>query len=166
MALKRKTGESKGGQQLCLVRWVEDDQVGVMPVSSVSKDYKPRVGVMVDMPVGKERQHRYKAEILKISSKLLTSWVAQIVNFLAVAATIANRVELSKLCDALVNFEITPEDIVNDDQPSENQDGQNIDSTVDLCDSTSNSEEVHGYTISAKKPKKVSIACQRLWLLF
>ena len=164
MALKRKSGESKGGQQLCLVRWVEDDQVGVMPVSSVSKDYKPRVGVTVDMRW--KGKTTYKAEILKISSKLLTSWVAQIVNFLAVAATIANRVELSKLCDALVNFEITPEDIVNDDQPSENQDGQSIDSTVDLCDSTSNSEEVHGYTISAKKPKKVSIACQRLWLVF
>ena len=85
MALKRKTGESKAGQQLCLVCWVENDQVGVMPVSSVSKDYKPRVGVTVDMRW--KGKITYKAEILKISSKLLTSWVAQIVNFLAVAAT-------------------------------------------------------------------------------
>ena len=84
--------------------------------------------------------------------------MAQIINFLAVAATIANRVELSKFCDALVNFEITPEDIIHD-QPSENQDGQSIDSTVDLCDSTSNSEEVHSYTISAKKPKKLGQYC-------
>ena len=68
MALKRKRAEAKGvpaTPQFCLVRWIEDDQVGVMPVSSVSKDSKPVVGAEVDMRW--KGKAVYKAEILKIS---------------------------------------------------------------------------------------------------
>ena len=68
MALKRKSTEARvapAGPELCLVRWIIDDRVGVMPVSSVDKNCKPRVGVTVDVKwKGKEK---FQAEILKIS---------------------------------------------------------------------------------------------------
>ena len=61
--------------------------------------------------------------------------------------------ELNKLCNVLIKFEIIPEDIIADGD----QDKQSIDITVDLevCDSTSSL----GFppTKAVKRPKKVEI---------
>ena len=65
MALKCKRAEAKGVPATSVVRWIEDDQVGIMPVSSVSKDSKPVVGAVLDMRW--KVKAVYKAEILKIS---------------------------------------------------------------------------------------------------
>ena len=59
---------ASSSKQFVLVRWTEDEMVGVMPISAVMKDYTPQVGAVVKMKWrGKQV---YEAEILKISGKL------------------------------------------------------------------------------------------------
>lgn len=68
MVLKCKRAQAKGvpaTPQFCLVQWIVDDQVSVMPVSSVSKDSKPVVGAVVG--IRWKGKAVYKADILKIS---------------------------------------------------------------------------------------------------
>jgi len=50
-----------------LVRWLDDERVGVMPSSAVKNDEKAYVGSFVEFRWGKSF---YDAEILKISRKL------------------------------------------------------------------------------------------------
>ena len=53
-------------KQFTLVRWIEDDTVGVMPLSAVEgKDCMPCVGATVDMRWRGKKT--YEAEILRIS---------------------------------------------------------------------------------------------------
>lgn len=49
-----------------LVRWYEDESVGVMPISSVQKGEKVYVGATVNM---KFKGKTYEAEILKLSGE-------------------------------------------------------------------------------------------------
>jgi len=50
-----------------LVRWLDDEQEGVMPSSALKNDEKAYVGSFVEFHWGKSF---YNAEILKISRKL------------------------------------------------------------------------------------------------
>ena len=53
-------------KQFTLVRWIEDDTIGVMPISAVEgKDCMPCVGASIDMHWRGKKT--YKAEILRIS---------------------------------------------------------------------------------------------------
>lgn len=71
-------------------------------------------------------------------------------------STLGNRVELNKLCNALVNFEITPEDLILlEEQDVENQHSSNSAIEFVVCDSTSNSEAPVYAKSAAKKLKQV-----------
>ena len=61
-------GTGSSSKQFALVRWTEDEKVGVMPISAVVKDYTPYVGAIVKMRWRGKKL--YEAEILKISGKL------------------------------------------------------------------------------------------------
>lgn len=65
---------AKGGsssKKFVLVRWMEDETVGVMPISAVMEDYTPYSGAIVKMRWRGKKL--YDAEILKISGKLAAS---------------------------------------------------------------------------------------------
>ena len=53
--------------RFALVRWVEEESVGVMPLSAVKKNSNIFVGAIVEM---KFKKAFYDAEVLKISGKL------------------------------------------------------------------------------------------------
>jgi len=56
-------------KEFILVRWLERDQIGVMPISAIVKEHKAYVGAIVGLKwKGKQV---YDAEILKISRKWL-----------------------------------------------------------------------------------------------
>ena len=61
-----KRGNSN--KQFALVRWTEDEAVGVMPISMVMQDYTPYAGAIVKMRWRGKKL--YDAEILKILGKL------------------------------------------------------------------------------------------------
>ena len=64
--------------------------------------------------------------------------------------------ELNKLCNALVNFEITPEDLILlEEQDVENQHSSNSAIEFVVYDSTSNSEAPVYAKSAAKKLKQV-----------
>ena len=64
--------------------------------------------------------------------------------------------ELNKLCNALVNFEITLEDLILlEEQDVENQHSSNSAIESVVCDSTSNSEAPVNAKSVAKKLKQV-----------
>ncbi len=56
-------------KRFMLVRWLVDETVGVMPLTSVKKDHTPRVGAYVE---AKYQGKFYEAEILKISGESRT----------------------------------------------------------------------------------------------
>lgn len=64
-------GDTGSRKQFALVRWTEDEMVGVMPISAVMKDYTPYVGAVVKMKWRGKKA--YEAEILKISGKLFSN---------------------------------------------------------------------------------------------
>ncbi|XP_019860258.1 PREDICTED: uncharacterized protein LOC100637058 isoform X2 [Amphimedon queenslandica] len=72
-----------------LVRWLEDEKVGVMPVSAAKTGVKPYVGAYID--VKWTRGKYYEAEILRISN---------------------DRQSLNKWCDQLINLEVTKEELL------------------------------------------------------
>ena len=53
-------------KKFAVVRWVDEESVGVMPLSAVRSGQKPYVGSFVEM---KYQSKYYEAEILKIDSK-------------------------------------------------------------------------------------------------
>ena len=67
MAAGCTDARSCNGKEFALVRWLEDETVGVMPLSSVKKGYNPFAGATVKMKWRGKRE--YEAEILKISRK-------------------------------------------------------------------------------------------------
>lgn len=54
-----------------LVRWIEDEKIGVMPVSAVQKGNPVQVGAIV--PVKWSAGKYYDAEILQLSGKYISS---------------------------------------------------------------------------------------------
>ena len=52
-------------KEFTLVRWIEDDTIGAMPLSAVAEDSRPYAGAVVDMRWRGKKT--YEAEILKIS---------------------------------------------------------------------------------------------------
>ena len=61
----RASGKSKC-QTYLLVRWIEEDSVGVMPSTALKKGQMPSVGVITEL---KYSSKFYEAEILKISGE-------------------------------------------------------------------------------------------------
>ena len=59
-------------KEFVLVRWLDEDQIGVMPMSAIVKDKAVYVGAVVEIK-WKPREV-YDAEILKISSKAIISY--------------------------------------------------------------------------------------------
>ena len=51
-------------QQFILICWLEDEMVGVMPLTSVAKDEKLFVGAVVQM---KWKTKYYETEVLKLA---------------------------------------------------------------------------------------------------
>ena len=56
-------------KEFVLVRWLDEDQIGVMPISSIVKDKAVYVGAVVGIKW--KPSEVYDAEILKISSKAI-----------------------------------------------------------------------------------------------
>ena len=54
-------------KEFVLVRWCDEDQIGVMPASSIAKDKEVYVGAVVGIKW--KPSEVYDAEILKISSQ-------------------------------------------------------------------------------------------------
>ena len=54
------------GKKFCLVCWIEEDSIGVMPSSSIKKGKVPVVGSIAEF---KYRTKFYEAEVLRNSSK-------------------------------------------------------------------------------------------------
>lgn len=67
MPPKAKAGKSQ--EKYLLVRWTEDESVGVTPISAVvDKDKVPYPGALMDMRWGSGKSKKaYQAEVLKIS---------------------------------------------------------------------------------------------------
>lgn len=63
MATKRK---AVSGKKYCLVHWIEDDQIGVIPETYIKKGQMKSVSAYVDCKWGKKY---YQARILKMSGK-------------------------------------------------------------------------------------------------
>ena len=61
-------------KEYTLVRWIEDDTVGVMPLSAVTNESRPCAGDVVDMRWRGKKT--YESEILKISSKCMQCRIA------------------------------------------------------------------------------------------
>lgn len=60
--------EATTRKSFCLLRWIEEDKVGIMPISAVKKDQIATVGSVVDV---KYQSKFYPAEILVVSGNLL-----------------------------------------------------------------------------------------------
>ena len=58
-------GSNSDCKEYVLVRWIEDESVGVMPISAVAKGYNPSAGATIKMRWRGKKE--YEAEILKIS---------------------------------------------------------------------------------------------------
>ena len=66
-AMAKRSGKAKAGNpKLCLVRWLEDETVSVVPATTAEAKQKVYVGAIVNF---KWLKQMYEAEVLKISSK-------------------------------------------------------------------------------------------------
>ena len=66
-AMAKRSGKAKAGSpKLCLVRWLEDESVSVVPATTAGAKQKVYVGAIVNF---KWLKKMYEAEVLKISSK-------------------------------------------------------------------------------------------------
>ena len=66
-AMAKRNGKAKAGSpKLCLVRWLEDETVSVVPATTVDAKQKVYVEAIVNF---KWLKRTYEAEVLKISGK-------------------------------------------------------------------------------------------------
>ena len=59
------SNSNSDSKEYVLVRWIEDESVGVMPLSAVAKGYSPSPGATIRMKWRGKKE--YEAEVLKIS---------------------------------------------------------------------------------------------------
>ena len=97
-------------KEFTLVWWIEDDTIGVMPISAVAKDSRPYAGAVVDMRWrGKKNLRSRNIKDFSLGCMICYSYSYHdnIEYFI-----IGNKQELNKLCTSLIKFEITVEDIL------------------------------------------------------
>lgn len=58
----------KSKKKVCLVKWIEEDSVGIVPLDHIQKGQRADVGAVAEF---KYLKKYYDAEVLKVSGKLL-----------------------------------------------------------------------------------------------
>ncbi len=109
-----------------LVRWMEEESVGVVPASAASSE--PVLGTILAV---KYQTKYYDAEILKISGKHSVVYGCLNVLGCPICFFLANRSALNKDCAALYKGTISREELLSNISSDDDFDAVAVDTTTD-----------------------------------